>query len=168
MFDTLSGRLEGITRRLRSKGRLTESDVDEVMREIRTALLEADVNVGVVRAVTNRIREHAIGATRSKALDPGQQVVKAVHDELIRILGGETLPITYASKPPTVVLMAGLQGSGKTTNSAKLASWLMRVATSSVGLMAPPSNSRKWVVRRLKAVSTSCFVLLMIPTVTMA
>ncbi|MEL0284431.1 MAG: signal recognition particle receptor subunit alpha, partial [Ilumatobacter sp.] len=123
MFDTLSGRLEGITRRLRSKGRLTEADVDEVMREIRTALLEADVNVGVVRAVTNRIREHAIGATRSKALDPGQQVVKAVHDELIRILGGETHAITYASKPPTVVLMAGLQGSGKTTNSAKLASW---------------------------------------------
>jgi signal recognition particle subunit SRP54 len=123
MFDSLSSRLDGIAKRLRGKGRLTEADVDEVMREIRTALLEADVNVQVVRAVVNRIREHAIGATRSKALDPGQQVIKAVHDELIRILGGETLRISYAAKPPTVILMAGLQGSGKTTNSAKLASW---------------------------------------------
>jgi signal recognition particle subunit SRP54 len=123
MFDTLSSRLDAIAKRLRGKGRLTDADVDEVMREIRTALLEADVNVAVVRAVTNRIREHAVGATRSKSLDPGQQVVKAVHDELIRILGGETLKITYASRPPTVVLMAGLQGSGKTTASAKLAAW---------------------------------------------
>ena len=123
MFDSLSSRLDGIAKRLRGKGRLTEADVDEVMREIRTALLDADVNVQVVRAVTNRIREHAIGATKSKALDPGQQVIKAVHDELIRILGGEALRIGYAAKPPTVVLMAGLQGSGKTTNSAKLASW---------------------------------------------
>jgi signal recognition particle subunit SRP54 len=123
MFDTLSTRLDAIAKRLRGKGRLTEADVDEVMREIRTALLEADVNVSVVRAVTNRIREHAVGATRSTALDPGQQVVKAVHDELIRILGGETLKINYAGKPPTVVLMAGLQGSGKTTNAAKLAAW---------------------------------------------
>jgi signal recognition particle subunit SRP54 len=123
MFDTLSTRLDGIVKRLRGKGRLTEADVDEVMKEIRTALLEADVNVTVVRSVCNRIREHAIGAARSAALDPGQQVVKAVNDELTRILGGETLKINYASRPPTVVLMAGLQGSGKTTNSAKLAAW---------------------------------------------
>ena len=123
MFDNLSNRLEGIITKVRGKGRLTESDVDEVMKEIRTALLEADVNVTVVRSVCNRIREHAIGATKSSALDPGQQVVKAVNDELTRALGGETLSITYASKPPTVVLMAGLQGSGKTTNSAKLAAW---------------------------------------------
>ena len=123
MFDTLSSRLEGIVKKIKGKGRLTEADVDEVMREIRTALLEADVNVAVVRSVVNRIREHAIGATRSQALDPGQQVVKAVNDELVRILGGETLKITYASRPPTVVLMAGLQGSGKTTASGKLALW---------------------------------------------
>ena len=123
MFDNLSNRLDGIVKRLRGKGRLTEADVDEVMREIRAALLEADVNVTVVRSVCNRIREHAIGATRSQALDPGQQVVKAVHDELIRILGGETLAIKYASKPPTVILMAGLQGSGKTTATGKLAQW---------------------------------------------
>ncbi|MFW2333338.1 signal recognition particle protein [Ilumatobacter sp.] len=123
MFDNLSNRLDGIVKRLRSKGRLTESDVDEVMKEIRSALLEADVNVAVVRSVCNRIREHAIGATRSQALDPGQQVVKAVNDELTRILGGETLTIKYASKPPTVILMAGLQGSGKTTATGKLAQW---------------------------------------------
>jgi signal recognition particle subunit SRP54 len=123
MFDNLSNRLDGIVKRLRGTGRLTEADVDEVMKEIRSALLEADVNVTVVRSVCNRIREHAIGATRSQALDPGQQVVKAVHDELIRILGGETFKIQYASKPPTVILMAGLQGSGKTTASGKLALW---------------------------------------------
>jgi signal recognition particle subunit SRP54 len=123
MFDNLSNRLDGIVKRLRGKGRLTEADVDEVMKEIRSALLEADVNVTVVRSVCNRIREHAIGATRSQALDPGQQVVKAVNDELVRILGGETLTITYASKPPTVILMAGLQGSGKTTATGKLARW---------------------------------------------
>jgi signal recognition particle subunit SRP54 len=123
MFDNLSNRLEGIVKKIRGKGRLTESDVDEVMKEIRTALLEADVNVTVVRSVCNRIREHAIGATRSQSLDPGHQVIKAVNDELTRALGGETLSIAYASKPPTVVLMAGLQGSGKTTASAKLAAW---------------------------------------------
>jgi signal recognition particle subunit SRP54 len=123
MFDNLSDRLEGIVKKIRGKGRLTEADVDEVMKEIRNALLEADVNVAVVRSICNRIREHAIGATRSKALDPGQQVVKAVNDELTRALGGEALTIKFAAKPPTVVLMAGLQGSGKTTNSAKLAAW---------------------------------------------
>src|SRR6188472_1255386 len=123
MFDTLSNRLEGIVKRLRGKGRLTEADVDEILREIRTALLEADVNVGVARDVVARIREQAIGATRSQALDPSQQVVKIVNGELTRILGGETLKITYAGKPPTVVLMAGLQGAGKTTASAKLARW---------------------------------------------
>ncbi len=123
MFDNLSNRLDGIVKRLRGKGRLTEADVDEVMKEIRSALLEADVNVTVVRSVCNRIREHAIGATRSQALDPGQQVVKAVSDELTRILGGETLVVKYAPKPPTVILMAGLQGSGKTTATGKLAQW---------------------------------------------
>ncbi len=123
MFDNLSTRLEGVIKKIRGKGRLTEADVDEVMKEIRTALLEADVNVTVVRSVCNRIRERAIGATRSQSLDPGQQVIKAVNDELTRALGGETLSITYASKPPTVVLLAGLQGSGKTTAAAKLAAW---------------------------------------------
>ena len=123
MFDTLSDRFDGIFKRLRGKGRLTEDDVDEVLREIRTALLEADVNVAVTRTVVARIREAAIGAHLSQALDPSQQVIKIVNAELVNILGGETLKITYASRPPTVVLLAGLQGSGKTTNAGKLARW---------------------------------------------
>ena len=123
MFDSLSSRLEGVIKKIRGKGRLTDDDVDEVLKEIRTALLEADVNVGVVRNVTARIREQAVGAKLSQALDPGQQIIKIVNNELTAMLGGETLRITYASRPPTVVLMAGLQGSGKTTNSAKLARW---------------------------------------------
>ncbi|HEY7628435.1 MAG TPA: signal recognition particle protein [Ilumatobacteraceae bacterium] len=123
MFDSLSSRLEGVIKKIRGKGRLTDDDVDNVLKEIRTALLEADVNVGVVRNVTARIREQAVGAKLSQALDPGQQVVKIVNSELTALLGGETLKITYASRPPTVVLMAGLQGSGKTTNAAKLARW---------------------------------------------
>ncbi len=123
MFESLSDRLGGVFKRLRGKGRLTEAEVDEVMSEIRTALLEADVNVGVVRDVVGRIREQAVGSQVSAALDPGQQIVKIVNSELVAMLGGETLKISYASQPPTVVLMAGLQGSGKTTSAAKLASW---------------------------------------------
>ncbi len=123
MFDSLSSRLEGVIKKIRGKGRLTDDDVDEVLKEIRSALLEADVNVGVVRNVTARIREQAVGAKLSQALDPGQQIVKIVNSELTAMLGGETLKISYASRPPTVVLMAGLQGSGKTTNAAKLARW---------------------------------------------
>jgi signal recognition particle subunit SRP54 len=123
MFEALSDRFEGIFKRLRGRGRLGEGDVDEVLREIRLALLEADVNFTVVRAMVERIRERAVGVELSEALNPAQQVVKIVHEELITTLGGETIRITYAAKPPTVVLMAGLQGSGKTTNSAKLARW---------------------------------------------
>ncbi|MFM8867899.1 MAG: signal recognition particle protein [Ilumatobacteraceae bacterium] len=123
MFDTLGDRLGGVFKRIRSKGRLTEKDVDEMLAEIRTALLEADVNVRVVRAFVDRVRVRAIGVQVSQALDPGQQVVKIVNEELVAILGGESFKITYASQPPTVVLMAGLQGSGKTTSAAKLANW---------------------------------------------
>jgi signal recognition particle subunit SRP54 len=123
MFDSLGDRLQGIVKRLKGKGRLTEADVDEVLAEIRTALLEADVNVSVVRDVVARIREQSIGATVSEALDPSQQIIKIVNAELVGMLGGETLKITYSSVPPTVVLIAGLQGSGKTTSAAKLARW---------------------------------------------
>jgi signal recognition particle subunit SRP54 len=123
MFDALSDRFDGIFTRLRGKGRLTEADVDEVLKEIRLALLEADVNFNVVKGFQSRVREACIGLDLSKALSPAQQVIKIVHEELISTLGGETLKITYASKPPTVVLMAGLQGSGKTTATAKLARW---------------------------------------------
>src|SRR5580700_269763 len=123
MFDALSDRLEGILGRLRSRGRLTDADVDEALREIRTALLEADVDVAVARSLVAGIRARVVGEELSKSLSPGQQVVKAVHDQLVEVLGGETLRLTFASSPPTVVLLAGLQGSGKTTTSAKLARW---------------------------------------------
>jgi len=126
MFESLSDRLGAVVGKLRNRGRLSEADVDEILGEIRTALLEADVNVTVVRNVLARIREKAVGLEVSKALDPAQQVVKIVHAELIGLLGGEALKITYASQPPTVVLMAGLQGSGKTTSAAKLASWFKK------------------------------------------
>src|SRR5271166_4908649 len=123
MFDALSDRLERVAGRLRSRGRLTDADLDEALAEIRTALLEADVELGVVRGFTDAVRARCSGAALSKSLSPAQQVIKAVHEELIAILGGETLHLTYASRPPTVVLLAGLQGSGKTTTAAKLARW---------------------------------------------
>ena len=126
MFDSLSDRLGAVVGKLRNRGRLSEADVDEILAEIRTALLEADVNVAVVRNVLARIREKSVGEAMSKVLDPAQQVVKTVQAELIGLLGGETLKITYASQPPTVVLMAGLQGSGKTTSAAKLAAWFKK------------------------------------------
>jgi signal recognition particle subunit SRP54 len=123
MFDALSDRFDGIFKRLRSRGRLGERDVDEILREIRLALLEADVNFRVVKGVVARIKEKAVGLDLAKSLSPAQQVIKIVHEELVNTLGGENLRITFASKPPTVVLLAGLQGSGKTTAAGKLARW---------------------------------------------
>ncbi|HET8619919.1 MAG TPA: signal recognition particle protein [Acidimicrobiales bacterium] len=123
MFESLSERFEGIFARLRSKGTLRESDVEEVLREIRLALLEADVNFVVVRSMLDRIRERAVGARVHEALNPAQQVIKLVNEALVEALGGDSMRIAYASRPPTVVLMAGLQGSGKTTSAAKLARW---------------------------------------------
>ena len=123
MFEALSDRFDGIFKRLRGKGKLREEDVEEVLREIRVALLEADVDFTSSARCRSRIRERAVGIELSEALNPAQHVIKIVHDELIAALGGEAIKITFASRPPTVVLMAGLQGSGKTTNSAKLARW---------------------------------------------
>ncbi len=123
MFQSLSDRFDTIFTRLRGRGHLSDADIEEVLREIRVALLEADVNFVVVRGFVDRIREACVGAGLSKSLSPAQQVIKIVHEELIGVLGGEPLKITYASRPPTVVLLAGLQGSGKTTAAAKLARW---------------------------------------------
>ncbi len=123
MFESLTDRFEGIFTRLRNRGRLSDADVDEVLREIRTALLEADVEIGVVRKFTEAVRSRCVGLELVQNLSPGQQVIKIVNEELVGLLGGETLKITYAGRPPTVVLLAGLQGSGKTTASAKLARW---------------------------------------------
>ncbi len=126
MFETLSDRFDGIFSRLRGRGKLSETDVDDVMREIRLALLEADVNLDVVKNIVARIRERAVGEELSKALNPAQQIVKIVLEELTASLGGAAMKISYASKPPTVVLMAGLQGAGKTTNTGKLAAWFKK------------------------------------------
>ncbi|MGZ6956106.1 MAG: signal recognition particle protein [Acidimicrobiia bacterium] len=121
MFDALADRFDGIFSRLRSRGKLTEADVDAVAREIRLALLEADVNVKVVKALIARLKERANGAEVQKSLSPAQQVIKIVHEELITTLGGTSGKLTMSSKPPTVVMMCGLQGAGKTTAAAKLA-----------------------------------------------
>jgi signal recognition particle subunit SRP54 len=123
MFESLSDRFDTIFKRLRGRGRLGEAEVDEVLREIRVALLEADVNFKVVKNLVGRIREQCVGTDLSASLSPAQQVIKIVHQELINALGGESLKITYASRPPTVVMLAGLQGSGKTTACGKLAKW---------------------------------------------
>jgi signal recognition particle subunit SRP54 len=123
MFDTLSDRFDAILTRLRGRGRLGDAEVSEVLREIRVALLEADVNLGVAQDLIERIRARCSGAELAKYLTPAQQVIKVVNEELTATLGGEALKISYASKPPTVVLLAGLQGSGKTTAAAKLAQW---------------------------------------------
>ncbi|MCE5288940.1 MAG: signal recognition particle protein [Nocardiaceae bacterium] len=124
MFESLSDRLTGALRDLRGKGRLTPADIDATCREIRLALLEADVALPVVRSFINRIKERAKGHEVSGALNPAQQVVKIVNEELIEILGGETRRIQLAKQPPTVIMLAGLQGSGKTTLAGKLAKWL--------------------------------------------
>ncbi len=123
MFQSLTDKFDGIFGRLSKKGVLTEEDVDEALREIRVALLEADVNIAVVKSLRDRIKVRATGEEVHKALNPAQQVVKIVNEELTESLGGETITIKYAAKPPTVVMMAGLQGSGKTTTSGKLARW---------------------------------------------
>src|SRR3954468_9106614 len=126
MFDTLADRFDGIFTKLRSRGKLTDKEIDEVCRELRVALLEADVNVLVARNFIRRVKERAQGADVAKSLSPGQQVIKIVNEELIETLGGTTGKLTTSSKPPSVVMMAGLQGSGKTTASAKLARLLKR------------------------------------------
>ena len=124
MFATLSDRLSDTFKNLRGKGRLSEADIDATAREIRLALLEADVALPVVKEFVAAIKERARGAEVSGALNPAQQVIKIVNDELVTILGGETRRLRFAKTPPTVIMLAGLQGSGKTTLAAKLALWL--------------------------------------------
>ena len=126
MFDSLTARLTAIFDRLSGYGRLTEENVQEALREVRVALLEADVNFKVVRAFVERVKEKALGQDVLKSLTPGQQVVKVVRDELIELLGGSGHRLAMAPHPPTVVMMIGLQGSGKTTSAAKLARHFQR------------------------------------------
>ena len=136
MFDALSEKLQTTLADVRSRGTLTEDDVNKAMREIRLALLEADVNFRVVKQFTGKVKERALGAGVIGQLNPGQQVVKIVHEELAALMGGASMGITFSPRPPTVILMAGLQGSGKTTATAKLARWLQTEHNSSVAVAA--------------------------------
>ncbi len=120
MFASLSDRLTATFRNLRGKGRLSEQDINTTVSEIRRALLEADVALPVVREFTAAVRERALGAEVSAALNPGQQVVKIVNAELVEILGGQARDLNFAKRPPTVIMLAGLQGAGKTTLAGKL------------------------------------------------
>ncbi len=121
MFEALSDQLNDTFARLRGKGRLSEADVDAALREVRIALLEADVNVSVVKSMLARVKQRAVGAEVMKSLTPAQQLIKIVHEELIVTLGGDEAPLARPEAPPLVILIAGLQGSGKTTTAAKLA-----------------------------------------------
>ena len=124
MFETLSEKLQRVFKNLRGEGRITSEHIEEALKEIRIALLEADVNFKVVKQFTDAVRAKALGQEVFQSLSPGQQVVKIVRDELVEILGGENVRINFTSSPPTIIMLVGLQGSGKTTSSGKLAKWL--------------------------------------------
>ena len=126
MFENLSEKLQRAFKNLRGQGTITEENIAEALQEIRLALLEADVNLNVVKELIEHIRAKALGQEVLTALSPTEQVIKIVRDELITILGKDTARFKFASQPPTVILMAGLQGSGKTTTSGKLAAWLQK------------------------------------------
>jgi signal recognition particle subunit SRP54 len=136
MFDSLAEKLQGTLADVRQHGALTEQDVDAAMREIRLALLEADVNFKVVRSFTAELKERCLGAEVIGRLNPGQQVVKIVAEELTALMGGASAGLSFSPRPPTVILLAGLQGSGKTTAAAKLARYLREEHSSSVALAA--------------------------------
>ncbi len=148
MFDSLTDRLGGIFKKLRGQGHLTEANMQAGLREIRVALLEADVNFRVVRDLLARIKVKALGDEVMNSLTPGQQLLKVVRDEMIGMLGGEHQELKFASRPPTVILMAGLQGSGKTTTAAKLARRLK--ARGKSPLLVPADLSRPAAIEQLR------------------
>ena len=125
-FEGLSSRLQEVTRKLRGKARITQSDLKEMLREVKLALLEADVNYKIVKEFNTRIQEKALGQDVLKSLTPGQQVIKIVKDELVDLLGGTESKINFSPNPPTVIMLIGLQGSGKTTTAGKLANLLRK------------------------------------------
>jgi len=136
MFDSLAEKLQGTLSDVRQRGTLTEQDIDATMREIRLALLEADVNFKVVRQFTSQLKERCLGADVIGGLNPGHQVVKIVAEELTALMGGASAGLSFSPRPPTVILMAGLQGSGKTTATAKLARYLREEHSSTVAVAA--------------------------------
>src|SRR5262245_36073220 len=121
MFESLGEKLDGVFRRLRGHGTLTEKNIEEALREVRLALLEADVNFRVVKDFVERVKSQALGQEVLASLSPGQQVVKIVHNELVELLGGERAELNLAAPPPVVLMLVGLNGSGKTTSAGKLA-----------------------------------------------
>ncbi len=125
-FEGLADRLQQTMQKIRGKGKVSEADVKEMMREVRLALLEADVNFKVVKDFVKRVSERAVGQDVMKSLTPGQQVIKVVQEELTELMGGEQSKIAVANKPPTVIMMVGLQGAGKTTTTGKLANLLRK------------------------------------------
>ena len=149
MFETLSDRLSGIFETITGRGALSEKDVGEALREVRRALLEADVALAVVKSFTDKVRERAVGAEVIKAVKPGQMVVKIVHDQLVEMLGAEAVPIDLAAPPPVAMMMVGLQGSGKTTTSAKIARRLQEREKKKV-LMASLDTRRPAAQEQLK------------------
>ena len=125
-FENLSDKLQSVFKQLRSKGKLTEKDVKDAMREVKIALLEADVNYKIVKQFVNRVNERAVGSEVLESLTPGQQVIKIVNEELIELMGSAQSKLTFANRPPTIYMMVGLQGAGKTTTSGKLAGLLRK------------------------------------------
>jgi len=126
MFESLSDKLQRVFKNLRGEGRLGEQHIEEALKEIRIALLEADVNFKVVKQFTDAVRTKALGHEVLESLSPGQQVVKIVRDELVELLGGTNARVNFATQPPTIIMLVGLQGSGKTTSSGKLAKWMTK------------------------------------------
>src|SRR6185437_4186650 len=148
MFESLSERLNGILDRLTRRGALSEADVDAALREVRRALLEADVALDVARAFTDEVKKRAVGVEILKSVTPGQMVVKIVHDQLIEMLGSTAQPIDLNAAPPVVIMMVGLQGSGKTTTTAKIAKRLTEIGKRKV-LMASLDTRRPAAMEQL-------------------
>ncbi len=159
MFESLSDRLSGIFDKLTRRGALTDSDVSEAMREVRRALLEADVALDVVRDFTDKVKEKAVGQEVVKSITPGQMVIKIVHDELVAMLGSDSQTIDFTALPPVPILMVGLQGSGKTTSTAKIAYRLTqrdkkKVLMASLDTRRPAAQEQLRVLGEQTGVST--------------
>ena len=153
LFESLTERLSATFKKLRGKGKLSEADVKEAMREVRLVLLGADVNIKVVKAFVAKVTERACGAEVLESLTPAQQVVKIVHEELVELMGGQSAKLVISSTPPTVIMMAGLQGSGKTTSTAKLAGLYKRQGKRP--LLAACDVYRPAAVKQLQVVGES-------------
>lgn len=154
-FEGLSSKLQTVFKKLSGKGKLNEKDVKEAMREVKLALLEADVNFTVVKGFVNAVTERAVGAEVLESLTPGQQVIKIVNEEMTKLMGGTNAKVEFGSQTPSVILLAGLQGAGKTTMAGKLAAYLSkqygnpRCSLHATFTARRPSNNCRWWAKRL-------------------